>query len=119
VPVADLHFSARGAVDRGYRNPVDVLRRQSRPQQIVVASDDYSLVHSAGRDHVERFASRNTKPTALSYSKMMHPGMLTQDAPRSVDNFTAGTVRLNSLFPKIGVDKGGVITIRDETDFLR
>src|SRR5271170_5423700 len=116
--VAYFHFGANRRANRLNRDPVDVTSGKPCAQEIVVAAHDHALRSGFGGDDVKWFGGGNAQPAALPDRKMMNSLVFAKHPPVRVDHLAARALPFNPALPEIGVDKCGVVAVRDEADFL-
>ena len=68
------------------RDPVGILHRQPRTQQIVIAANDDALRSRFGRNDVQRLARRDAQSTPLSHGEAMDPFVLAQDVTFRIED---------------------------------
>lgn len=116
--VSNLHPRPHRLCHTSDADPVDPVGKEDARQQVIGPAHDDTLRGGLGRDHIERFGIGDPQTFPLPHSEAMHAAMLAENFAALIDNLALRCLLRNALFPEVGVDKPGVVTVRHEADFL-
>src|SRR6185295_9070385 len=102
------------------RDPVDFGNGELAAQKLFGWTSRDAILFSINRNHVQRAFVCDAHSTTLSNRVTMNALMAADDTASCINYFTGARQTFSRIFCyEISIDKAGVITVRNKTDFLR